>query len=67
MHHALQCREPSWFTIFDWDAKEAEKSRRTFPGDIAGTGIFVLPIYCPNPAAGLVEVKGDAFEYKFVR
>ena len=23
MHHALQCREPDWSTIFDWDAKEA--------------------------------------------
>ena len=67
MHHALQCREPYWSTIFDSDAKKAEKSRETFPGDIAGTGTFVLSIYCPNPAARCVEAKGEAFDYKFVR
>lgn len=30
MHHALQCREPEWSTIFYIDAKQAAASRRGF-------------------------------------
>ena len=33
MHHALQCREPDWSTIFDWDRAQAALSRRRFLGD----------------------------------
>jgi glyoxylase-like metal-dependent hydrolase (beta-lactamase superfamily II) len=32
MHHALQCREPDWSTIFDWDKAQAAASRRRFLG-----------------------------------
>jgi glyoxylase-like metal-dependent hydrolase (beta-lactamase superfamily II) len=67
MHHALQCREPEWSTIFDWDPKEAAVSRRRFLGEIAGTGTFVLPIHFPNPTTGLVEAMGDGFDWKYVR
>ena len=67
MHHALQCREPEWFTIFDIDAKAAVKSRRDFLGSVAGTGTYVLPIHFPNPTTGLVEADGNAFKYKYVR
>ena len=67
MHHALQCREPGWFTIFDWDAQQGVESRRNFLRDIAGTGTFVLPIHFPHPTTGLVEPDGDRFHYRFVR
>ncbi len=40
MHHALQCREPGWSTIFDWDAKEAAASRRKFLSDVADNQSF---------------------------
>ncbi len=30
MHHALQCREPDWSTIFDFDPVQAAQSRRRF-------------------------------------
>ena len=49
MHHALQCREPDWSTVFDTDAAQAARSRRGFLGDVAGTGTFVLPIHFPQP------------------
>ena len=62
-----RCREPGWSTIFDWDAKEAEVSRRRFLGDVAGTGTFVLPIHFPAPTVGLVEAAGGTFDYRFVR
>ncbi len=67
MHHALQCREPDWSTIFDWDRDQAARSRRRFLGEIAGTGTFVMPVHFPHPTAGLVEADGDRFHYKFVR
>jgi glyoxylase-like metal-dependent hydrolase (beta-lactamase superfamily II) len=67
MHHALQCREPDWSTIFDWDAKEAAASRRGFLGSVADTGTLILPIHFPNPTTGRVRVDGDRFRYDFVR
>jgi glyoxylase-like metal-dependent hydrolase (beta-lactamase superfamily II) len=67
MHHALQCREPDWSTIFDWDRDQAARSRRRFLSEIAGTGAFVMPVHFPHPTAGLVEADGDRFHYKFVR
>ncbi len=65
MHHALQCREPDWSTVFDWDAKEAAVSRRRFLGDVAGTGTIVLPVHFPAPTAGLIEADGTRFHYRF--
>ena len=65
MHHALQCREPDWSTVFDWDAKEAAVSRRRFLGDVAGTGTIVLPVHFPAPTAGLIEADGTRFHYNF--
>jgi glyoxylase-like metal-dependent hydrolase (beta-lactamase superfamily II) len=67
MHHALQCREPDWSTVFDWDQAQAAQSRRKFLNDTAGTGRFVLPIHFPHPTAGLIEPDGARFHYKFVR
>ena len=67
MHHALQCREPDWSTIFDWDGAEAAQSRRRFLGEVAGTSTLVLPIHFPHPTAGRVEADGDRFHYRFLR
>ena len=65
MHHALQCREPAWFTIFDWDPAQAVQSRRRFLGEIADTDTLVLPVHFPAPTAGRVEADGDRFWYRF--
>jgi glyoxylase-like metal-dependent hydrolase (beta-lactamase superfamily II) len=67
MHHALQCREPDWSTVFDWDQAEAARSRRRLLGKVAGTGTFVLPIHFPHPTTGRVEADGERFRYKFER
>jgi hypothetical protein len=67
MHHALQCREPDWSTVFDWDQEEAARSRRRFLRDAAGTGRFVLPIHFLHPTTGLIEADGERFHYSFVR
>jgi glyoxylase-like metal-dependent hydrolase (beta-lactamase superfamily II) len=67
MHHALQCREPSWSTIFDTDKEMATRSRRSFLGKVADTSTLVLPIHFPNPTVGRVAADGDRFRYNFVR
>ncbi|MFL5168748.1 MAG: MBL fold metallo-hydrolase [Microvirga sp.] len=66
-HHALQCREPQWSTIFDWDPKQAIASRRRFFGEVARTGLLLLPIHFPHPTAGRLEGDGERFRYSFVR
>ena len=67
MHHQIQCREPDWSTIFDWDAKEAAASRRRFLGQVADTGTLILPIHFPSPTVGRVTADGNGFNYTFVR
>jgi glyoxylase-like metal-dependent hydrolase (beta-lactamase superfamily II) len=65
MHHALQCREPDWSTVFDWDAAMAARSRRRFLGEVADTDTVVLPVHFPAPTAGRVEADGERFRYRF--
>ena len=67
MHHALQCREPEWSTIFDWDPVLGSRSRRRFLTEVAGTSKLILPIHFPHPTTGLIEEDGDRFLYRFVR
>jgi len=67
MHHALQCRELDWFTIFDWDPKQAVASRRKFLAEVAGTGTIVMPVHFPHPTAGLVEADAERFRFAFMR
>jgi len=67
MHHALQCREPDWSTIFCWDPAQAARSRREFLTSIADTGTLVLPVHFPAPTAGLVSADGNRFRYTFQR
>ncbi|MEZ5852394.1 MAG: MBL fold metallo-hydrolase [Hyphomicrobiaceae bacterium] len=68
MHHALQCREPDWSTIFDVDRAEAAISRRRFLERVCDTPTVILPIHFPSPTAGLVTPHGrNGFDYKYLR
>lgn len=66
MHHALQCREPAWSTIFDIDPVQAAQSRRDFLGSVADTSTLILPIHFPSPTLGRIEADGDRFHYRFI-
>ena len=66
MHHALQCREPDWSTIFCSDPKLAATSRRTFLSTVADTDTLLLPVHFPSPTAGHVQADGDRFRYHLV-
>jgi glyoxylase-like metal-dependent hydrolase (beta-lactamase superfamily II) len=65
MHHALQCREPDWSTIFCWDPAMAAQTRRRFLRNYAGTRTLVMPIHFPAPTAGRIEPDGERFHYRF--
>ena len=67
MHHALQCREPDWSTIFDTNKEQAAQSRRRFLGKVADTSALVLPIHFPSPTIGRVAADGQRFRYNFLR
>ncbi len=68
MHHALQCREPEWSTIFDTDRAEAAQSRRSFLSRVCDTPTLILPIHFPSPTVGLIKPFGkNGFDYKYVR
>jgi glyoxylase-like metal-dependent hydrolase (beta-lactamase superfamily II) len=67
MHHALQVREPGWFTIFDWDKDEGIRSRRAFFDSVADTDTLILPIHFPNPTVGRIASDGAGLTYRFVR
>jgi glyoxylase-like metal-dependent hydrolase (beta-lactamase superfamily II) len=67
MHHALQCREPEWSTIFDTDPVMAAKSRRGFLDAVADTDTLILPVHFPSPTVGRIEADGERFHYRFVR
>jgi len=66
MHHALQCRDPALYTIFDWDAEEGIRSRRRFLDGVAETDTLLLPIHFPGPTAGHVRRDAETFRYRFV-
>jgi glyoxylase-like metal-dependent hydrolase (beta-lactamase superfamily II) len=65
MHHPLQCREPDWSTVFDWDRAKAAQSRRGFLQKVSGTGTLVMPVHFPSPTAGHVETDNTRFRYRF--
>jgi glyoxylase-like metal-dependent hydrolase (beta-lactamase superfamily II) len=67
MHHALQCREPEWSTVFCWDPLQAAASRRAFLFSVADTDTLILPVHFPSPTAGLVTADGNRFKYTFQR
>ena len=67
MHHALQCRETSWSTIFDTDKEMAAKSRRSFLGKVADTVHAGAADPFPQPDRRPGGGDGERFRYTFVR
>ena len=53
MHHAIQCREPNWSPVVDWDLEQAAVSRRRFLASVADSDTLLLPIHFPVSDGGL--------------
>ncbi len=66
MHHPLQCREPDWSTCFCADPGEAARSRRRVLGEVADSGVVVVPAHFPGQTAGHVTADGDAWRWRFM-
>lgn len=68
MHHAIQCREPTWAAAPDWNPEEGIRSRKTFLASVADTGTLLLPIHFAAPTVGVVTADGqERFHYRFKR
>ena len=55
MHHALQCREPDWSTVFCWNPAQAAASRRKIPDPGRRNRNHNITGPLPSPTAGLVR------------
>jgi len=66
MHHALQCIEPGWSTIFCWDFEQSAQTRRTLLDQLADTDTLVIPTHFPGPTAGHVIGNGNGLRYRFI-
>ena len=66
MHHALQCVEPDWSTVFCIDRAVAARSRRGFLEAAASDGTLLLPVHFPTPTGGRVRAEGARFRWDFV-
>lgn len=66
MHHPLQCREPDWSTCFCFDPDEAARTRRRILGEVADSGVVVIPAHFPGQTAGYVAGDGDAWRWSFM-
>jgi glyoxylase-like metal-dependent hydrolase (beta-lactamase superfamily II) len=65
MHHALQCIEPDWSTVFCSDPALAAVSRRLCLDEYAGRDVLVVPTHFPAPTAGRVVGAGAAWRFRF--
>ena len=66
MHHALQCIEPGWSTIFCWDFEQSSETRRKLLDGLADTDTLVIPTHFPGPTAGHVIGNGSGLRYRFI-
>jgi len=66
MHHALQCIEPGWSTIFCWDFEQSAQTRAKLLDQLADTDTLILPTHFPTPTAGHIVGDGDGLRFRFI-
>ena len=66
MHHAVQCREPDWCTVFCYDPAAAATSRRAVLDAVADTDVTLVPAHFPGATAGHVRTHRDSFDFAFL-
>lgn len=66
MHHAIQCVEPDWSTMFCLDADQAARTRRGVFERYADTDTLFVPTHFPAPTAGRVRRDGDSWRFDFL-
>ena len=66
MHHAIQCREPDWSSIFCWDPAISAATRRRILSSVADTDTILMPVHFPGPTAGRVKSASSNFRFQFL-
>jgi glyoxylase-like metal-dependent hydrolase (beta-lactamase superfamily II) len=65
MHHAVQCAEPDWSSVFCVDPEHSRRTRRAFLERYAGTDTLIMPAHFPSPSVGRIVRAGGAFRFAF--
>ncbi len=65
MHHMIQCHIPDWSTIACADQAAARATRKAFLDRYADTDVTILPSHFPNPSAGRIVPRGEAFGFRY--
>jgi glyoxylase-like metal-dependent hydrolase (beta-lactamase superfamily II) len=66
MHHAVQCLEPGWSTVFCSDRAAAARTRRRVLQEVADSDVLVVPAHFPGATAGHVVGAGEGFRFRFL-
>jgi len=63
MHHPVQCSEPLWSELGDWDADLARQTRRRFMSVAAASGVLVIGTHFPTLPAGRIVAHGHVWRF----
>jgi len=66
IHHPVQCSEPDWAEIGDWNVEQAATTRRQALARYATEGRLVLGSHFPRCPAGRVRASGAAWRFELV-
>jgi glyoxylase-like metal-dependent hydrolase (beta-lactamase superfamily II) len=64
LHHPVQCAEPSWAEVGDFDAEEARATRRRMLTRAAESRALFLGTHFGTHPAGRVEAAGNAWRFR---
>jgi len=63
MHSPVQCREPDWNSIGDFDGEQARRTRRAFLERCCSAATLVCATHFPSPSFGHVVAHGEGFAF----
>ena len=63
MHHPAQCAHPEWRSSADFDAEQAERTRRDFLARYADRPVLVIGTHFATPTAGRIVRDGATYRF----
>ena len=67
IHSPVQCLEPEWIMRADADSEMAGKTRRRLLERCCENKLVVCATHFPEPSFGHVMIRGDAFDFEFLK
>jgi glyoxylase-like metal-dependent hydrolase (beta-lactamase superfamily II) len=65
MHSPVQCPHPEWSPVWDRDAEQARRTRRSFLERHCDTDTLVLTAHFPLPSTGRIVPAGAGFMFRY--